>query len=75
MDEPTRGIDVGAKHEVYLKIEELAYQNKGIVLISSEIDEILRLSGTIVVMKEGRFKGIVKRNEVTRETLMALAAG
>jgi len=75
LDEPTRGIDVGAKHEVYLKIEELAYQNKGIVLISSEIDEILRLSGTIVVMKEGRFKGIFRRNEVTRETLMALAAG
>jgi ribose transport system ATP-binding protein len=72
-DEPTRGIDVGAKSEIYKLLSELAYQGKGIIMISSELPEILRMSHRIVVMCEGRITGELVSEEATQEKIMALA--
>jgi ribose transport system ATP-binding protein len=72
-DEPTRGIDVGAKSEIYKLLNELAAQGRAIVVISSELPEVLLLSHRIVVMCEGRITGEVPGGQATQETLMALA--
>ena len=72
-DEPTRGIDVGAKDEVYRLIEELAAQGKSIIMISSEMSEIFRLSDRIMVMCEGRKVGELDIAEATQEKIMQLA--
>jgi ribose transport system ATP-binding protein len=72
-DEPTRGIDVGAKFEIYKLIESLAAQGKAIVMISSELPEVLRLSHRIVVMCEGRITGELTAHEATQERIMHLA--
>ena len=72
-DEPTRGIDVGAKSEIYKLLEELAGQGKAIVMISSELPEILRMSHRVVVMCEGRITGELAREEATQEKIMSLA--
>ena len=72
-DEPTRGIDVGAKVEVYHLMIELAKQGVGILMISSELPEILGMSDRILVMHEGTIAGIVPRNETTQENLLQLA--
>lgn len=76
LDEPTRGIDVGAKYEIYGFINELAAQGKGIVLISSELPEILGLSDRIYTLAEGRITGEVTRADATQERLMrSMTAG
>ena len=72
-DEPTRGIDVGAKSEIYKLLNELAAQGRAIVVISSELPEVLLLSHRIVVMCEGRITGEVPGDAATQESLMALA--
>ncbi|WEY41555.1 sugar ABC transporter ATP-binding protein [Paraburkholderia sp. SUR17] len=72
-DEPTRGIDVGAKTEIYKLLRALAAQGKAIVMISSELPEILRMSNRIVVMCEGRITGELSANEATQERIMQLA--
>ncbi len=72
-DEPTRGIDVGAKSEIYKLLNDLAAQGRAIVVISSELPEVLLLSHRIVVMCEGRITGEVRGDEATQESLMALA--
>ncbi|MBU2994563.1 sugar ABC transporter ATP-binding protein [Octadecabacter sp. 1_MG-2023] len=72
-DEPTRGIDIGAKSEIYALLEDLAAQGRAIIVISSELPEILRLSHRIAVMCEGRLTGIVPREEATQENIMKLA--
>ncbi len=72
-DEPTRGIDVGAKSEIYKLLNELAAQGRAIVVISSELQEVLLLSHRILVMCEGRIAGEVRGDEATQEGLMALA--
>jgi ribose transport system ATP-binding protein len=72
-DEPTRGIDVGAKAEIHKLIDALAAQGKAIVVISSELPEVLRLSHRIVVMCEGRITGEQGAIEATQESLMQLA--
>jgi ribose transport system ATP-binding protein len=72
-DEPTRGIDVGAKDEIYHLLNRLAADGKSIIMISSELPEVLRLSHRIVVMSEGRVTGIVSAGDATQETIMALA--
>jgi len=72
-DEPTRGIDVGAKSEIYHLLNELARQGKGIVMISSELPEILRMSHRIVVMCEGRIRGELSGAEATQEKIMTYA--
>ena len=72
-DEPTRGIDVGAKAEIYRLLNDLAAQGRAIVVISSELPEVLQLSHRILVMCEGRITGEVGGAEATQERLMALA--
>ncbi|MEH6650367.1 MAG: sugar ABC transporter ATP-binding protein [Motiliproteus sp.] len=75
LDEPTKGIDVGAKAEIYKLIVELARMGKAIVIISSEMLELLALSDRIMVMAEGRESGIVNRSEATQEVILEMAAG
>jgi ribose transport system ATP-binding protein len=72
-DEPTRGIDIGAKSEIYKLMEGLAEQGKAIVVISSELPEILRVSHRILVMCEGRITGELEGKTATQETIMTLA--
>ena len=74
LDEPTRGIDVGAEFEIYTIICELAKQGKGIIMISSEMPELLGMSDRIMVMCEGRLTGIVDGKAATEEEIMRLAA-
>ncbi|RDE32692.1 xylose ABC transporter ATP-binding protein [Parageobacillus thermoglucosidasius] len=75
LDEPTRGIDVGAKYEIYKIINELASQGVGIVLISSELPEVMGMSDRILVMSEGRITGEFSRENATQEKIMACATG
>ena len=72
-DEPTRGIDVGAKSEIYNLMEELVNQGKSIIMISSELPEVLRMSDRILVMCEGRKTGELDISEATQENIMQLA--
>lgn len=72
-DEPTRGIDVGAKEEIYRLLNELAQSGKSIIMISSELPEILRMSHRIVVMSEGRVTGTLDAGEATQESVMHYA--
>ena len=72
-DEPTRGIDVGAKQEIYSLLNELAKKGKSIIMISSELPEILRMSHRVVVMCEGRITGELDYTEATQESIMQLA--
>lgn len=74
MDEPTRGIDVGAKFEIYQLMIELAKNNKGIIMISSEMPELLGITDRIVVMSNGRIAGIVNTKETTQEEILKLTA-
>jgi ribose transport system ATP-binding protein len=75
MDEPTRGIDVGAKAEVHALMSQLAQEGMGIIMISSELPEILGMSDRILVMSEGRVAAILDRGEATQETIMTYASG
>ncbi|OLT17617.1 D-xylose ABC transporter ATP-binding protein [Pseudonocardia sp. CNS-139] len=72
-DEPTRGIDVGAKEEIYRLLNDLAEQGKSIIMISSELPEVLRMSHRVVVMSEGRITGTLTAGEATQESVMHLA--
>lgn len=71
LDEPTRGIDVGAKFEIYGIINELSAQGKGVVMISSEMPELLGMSDRIYVMNEGRFVGELDASEASQERIMS----
>ncbi|MNZ96769.1 Ribose import ATP-binding protein RbsA [compost metagenome] len=73
IDEPTRGIDVGAKSEIYKLLDELVQQGKSIIMISSELPEILRMSHRIIVMCEGRITGELSSEEATQEAIMKYA--
>jgi rhamnose transport system ATP-binding protein len=75
LDEPTRGIDVGAKSEVHHLMGELARQGKSILMISSDLPEVLAMSDRIIVMREGRITGHFTRSEATQEKIMAAATG
>jgi len=72
-DEPTRGIDVGAKSEIYRLMNDLVAQGKSIIMISSELTEVLRMSDRIVVMCEGRKTGELDISQATQERILALA--
>ena len=72
-DEPTRGIDVGAKGEIYKLLDELAASGKSIIMISSELPEVLRMSHRIVVMSEGKVTGVLSSEEATQEKIMEYA--
>ena len=72
MDEPTRGIDVGAKREIHQLMSKLADQGVGIIMISSEMPEVLGMSDRIIVMHEGHVCGELSRSEATQERIMSL---
>ena len=72
-DEPTRGIDVGAKSEIYRLLNDLAHEGKAIIMISSELPEILRMSHRILVMCDGRITGELAAGEATQERIMTFA--
>lgn len=75
LDEPTQGIDVGAKAEIHALMGELAEQGVAIIMISSELPEILGMSDRIVVLRQGTIAGMLEREEATQETIMSLAVG
>ena len=75
LDEPTRGIDVGAKQEIYAQINRLAESGLAIVLVSSELPEVLGLSDRVIVLHEGRVTGEFARSEATPEAVMSCATG
>jgi ABC-type sugar transport system ATPase subunit len=75
LDEPTRGIDIGAKSEVHRLMGDLANQGIAILMISSELPEILAMSDRIIVMREGRITGLFDKSEATAERIMAAATG
>jgi methyl-galactoside transport system ATP-binding protein len=74
LDEPTRGIDVGAKFEIYQLINQLAAEGKGIIMISSEMPELLGVTDRILVMSNGKAAGIVETHATSQEEIMQLAA-
>jgi D-xylose transport system ATP-binding protein len=75
LDEPTRGIDIGAKQEIYTQINKLAQDGLAIVLVSSELPEVLGLSDRLVVLHEGRLTGEFTRTQATPEAVMSCATG
>lgn len=75
LDEPTRGIDVGAKAEIHRLMSKLAQQGKAVIMISSELPEILGMSDRVIVMHEGKITGELTRDEATQEKIMQFATG
>jgi len=75
LDEPTRGVDVGAKSEIFSIINELANQGLGIILISSDLPEILNMADTTCVMREGQLVKQLERKDMTQENIMNYATG
>jgi ABC-type sugar transport system ATPase subunit len=73
LDDPARGVDVGAKHDIYAVLDQLSSSGKGIILVSSELPELLRCSDRILVLADGESKGILDRVEASQERIMALA--
>jgi ribose transport system ATP-binding protein len=72
-DEPTRGIDVGAKAEIYALIERLAAEGRSMIVVSSELPEILRVADRVLVIREGRIAGVLERDSLSEEAIVALA--
>ena len=75
LDEPTRGIDVGSKSEIYKLIRKLADEGLGVIMVSSELEEIIGLSDRVMVMHEDRCTGVIERTEISEESIMHLATG
>ncbi len=75
LDEPTRGVDVGAKKEIYNIINELAAKGVAIIMVSSELPEILGMSDRIMIIREGTVRGILNKGEANQEKIMTLATG
>jgi ABC-type sugar transport system ATPase subunit len=75
LDDPTRGVDVGAKEDIYVLIEELADRGKGVIMVSSELAELLRCCDRILVMNRGKMAGCVDARTTSQEEMMQLAAG
>ena len=75
LDEPTRGVDVGAKAEIYRLMRELAARGNVILMISSDMEEILHMSDRVAVMHEGEIAGVLDRQDCTEENVMNLAVG
>ncbi|HHH3216416.1 TPA: ATP-binding cassette domain-containing protein, partial [Morganella morganii] len=74
LDEPTRGIDVGAKFEIYQLITELAKKGKGIIIVSSEMPELLGITDRILVMSNGEVAGIVNTRDTSQSEILRLAS-
>jgi ABC-type sugar transport system ATPase subunit len=75
LDEPTRGVDVGAKHEIYQILFELAGEGLGILLVSSDLPELMALSDRVTVLSEGKQKGTLAHSEIEENRIMSLAVG
>jgi ribose transport system ATP-binding protein len=75
LDEPTRGVDVGAKREIYQLMNELTERGVAIIMVSSELPEVLGMSDRIVVVHEGEISGELSQQEATQEKIMTLATG
>jgi len=75
LDEPTRGVDVGAKSEIYRIMSQMAKQGVAILMISSELPEIVGMSDRVYVMREGSIAGELHPAEITQENIMTLATG
>ena len=75
VDEPTRGIDVGSKAEIYGQLREIALTGTAILMISSDMEEVINVSDRVAVMHEGRISGILDRDQVNEESVMKLATG
>jgi D-xylose transport system ATP-binding protein len=75
MDDPTRGIDVGAKYEIYRLMNDLAEKGVAIIMISSELEEVLGMSDRVMVMCRGRSAGVLPIQEANEERIMSLATG
>lgn len=75
LDEPTKGVDIGAKKEIYNIINDLAAKGVAIIMVSSELPEVLGMSDRIMVVREGEVRGILKRDEADQEKIMTLATG
>ncbi|MFQ9616948.1 MAG: ATP-binding cassette domain-containing protein, partial [Clostridium butyricum] len=75
IDEPTKGIDVGAKKEIYDVLNDLKAMGKAVIMISSDMPEVMGISDRVVVMHEGEISGELGRNEVSQERIMKLAVG
>jgi ribose transport system ATP-binding protein len=73
LDDPARGIDIGAKQDIYDVLDQLSAAGKGIILVSSELPELLRCSDRILVLRDGQITGILSRAEATQERIMSLA--
>ena len=74
LDEPTRGIDIGAKFEIYQLINDLAARGKAVIMISSEMPELLGITDRILVMSAGRVAGIVETAKTSQEEILQLSA-
>ena len=75
LDEPTRGVDIGAKKEIYSIINQLAKKGVAIIMVSSELPEVLGMSDRIMVVREGLVRGIIGQDEADQEKIMTLATG
>ena len=75
LDEPTRGVDIGAKNEIYNIINELAAKGVAIIMVSSELPEVLGMSDRVMVVREGEVRGILNKEEANQESIMTLATG
>jgi ribose transport system ATP-binding protein len=74
-DEPTRGIDLGAKNEIYMLMRKLADAGVAILMISSDMEEVIGVSDRIAVMHEGQISGILEKQDFTQENVLLLAVG
>ena len=75
LDEPTRGIDVGAKYEIYKLITEIVKENKAVIMVSSELPELIGMCDRIYIMCQGRITGCITKEEFSQETIMKFATG
>ena len=75
LDEPTRGIDVGARHEIYTLMNELTSMGKSIIMVSSDMEELLGMSERIIVIHEGKFAGEIHKSEYDQQTILKKASG
>jgi ribose transport system ATP-binding protein len=73
-DEPTRGIDIGARHEIYAIMNRLAAEGKTILMISSDMEELIGMSDRVVVLQEGRQQGLLGKEDITQEAILTLAS-
>ena len=75
LDEPTRGVDVGARYEIYTIMKDLAAAGHTIIMISSDLPEVIGMSDRVYVMYEGKLTGEIKKEELSEESIMRYAAG